>query len=812
MQRHIPSLLVSIAALAGSLHAQCATAFVDALGLPGVSGSIAASTMWDPDGTGPEAPLLVVGGAFDLAGATAVQDVATYEPATRRWASLGATPFHVQALAVLTTGELVAAGLFADVVKWDGAAWVPLGGGHNGSVRALLVRANGDLIAGGEFSTIGGVAASHIARWDGTAWASLGAGVGNGWAFDHGVFALAETAAGELVAAGNFASAGGAPAKNVARWNGTTWSALGSGLGSGQLSFDIPRSLLALPGGDVVAGGGFGPNNIARWNGTAWVAMGSLGPYVYSLRLRSNGTIVAGGSFPGGVATWSGSAWIGAVGLSGGPAVLTMTELSSNSLAVCGIGPTSFQGMRLWNGTTFTAPADGISGLPSLSVVAAATVLSSGDVVVGGWFDAIAGVACPNLARWDGSAWHSFGSGANDVVWSAGTLSGGDLVVGGDFTAIGGTAVQRIARWNGSTWSPLGIGANGRVLCVLPLPGNQLIVSGEFTTIGGVAASRIARWNGIAWTSLGSGLGGPVKALARLANGDVIAAGGAGSVPNSAGVHRWNGAAWTLLGSFAPSPTLGAASVSTLVVRANGDLLAGGVFSQVNGVAAEGLARWDGSAWSDVGTPTPFATRMVVELPDGDLLAGLSLQRRDGTTWHPIADPNWSFFQIVPGPDGTLTAVGATGSSALIARMASTCPATSVPQGLGCPSSGGANTLVALSPPWVDATFRAQGSGLPGVALVVAVTSLTSIPQAVVPLQALFAQAPAGCDLLVAPDILHVLPASAGIAESSLFLPNAPPLVGVTFFHQMVPFEFDAFGNVAQITATNALQLKAGML
>lgn len=38
-----------------------------------------------------------------------------------------------------------------------------------------------------------------------------------------------------------------------------------------------------------------------------------------------------------------------------------------------------------------------------------------------------------------------------------------------------------------------------------------------------------------------------------------------------------------------------------------------------------------------------------------------------------------------------------------------------------------------------------------------------------------------------------------------------PPLVGVTFHHQMVPIEVDALGAWTEITATNALQLVAGI-
>ncbi|HEX6812358.1 MAG TPA: hypothetical protein VF384_12090 [Planctomycetota bacterium] len=78
---------------------------------------------------------------------------------------------------------------------------------------ALTTLPNGDLVAGGGFTTDGGVSASNIARWNGTSWSPLGAGM------NDDVMALAVLANGDLVAGGAFSSAGGAPAHFVARWN-----------------------------------------------------------------------------------------------------------------------------------------------------------------------------------------------------------------------------------------------------------------------------------------------------------------------------------------------------------------------------------------------------------------------------------------------------------------------------------------------------------------------------------------------------------------------------------------------------------------
>ncbi len=145
-----------------------------------------------------------------------------------------------------------------------------------------------------------------------------------------------------------------------------------------------------------------------------------------------------------------------------------------------------------------------------------------------------------------------------------------------------------------------------------------------------------------------------------------------------------------------------------------------------------------------------------------------------------------------------------------LGRISTTCPATAAPTGVGCPGTGGGSQLTALTLPWVDATFRARGTGLPTSALVLTLTSVTAVPQGVAPLTLAFPFAGTGCDVLVAPDILGLVVTSNGIADSSFFLPSLPPIVGVTFHHQMVPIELDAQGAWTSVTSTNALRLTAG--
>ena len=100
----------------------------------------------------------------------------------------------------------------------------------DGEVEVLAAYDDGGgpaLYAGGEFSAAGGVLASNVARWDGSSWSALGDGT------DEKVRALvAYSTGGEsvLLVAGHFTSAGGVETPGLARWQAPEWSSLGRGL------------------------------------------------------------------------------------------------------------------------------------------------------------------------------------------------------------------------------------------------------------------------------------------------------------------------------------------------------------------------------------------------------------------------------------------------------------------------------------------------------------------------------------------------------------------------------------------------------
>jgi hypothetical protein len=350
---------------------------------------------------------------------------------------------------------------FLFIARWDGSAWSPVGTGMSHSVRTLTVFDEGfgrgpALFAGGIFSHAG-VMVKYIARWDGSTWSALESpgGVGmNDWVAALTVFDDGSGGGPALYAAGAFPKAGGITVNRIARWDGSAFSALEGPGGVGLTGDSFPPWVLALTvfddgcgggpalyaGGNFITAGGVTVNRVARWDGSTWSALES----------------------PGGVG---------------------MNDM-------------------VWNLTVFD---DGSGGGPAL--------------YAGGAFTTAGGVTVNGIARWDGHAWSALaGPGGVGVGGSAphiytlgvfddGSGDGPALYAGGAFTTAGGVTVNQIARWDGSGWSALAgpgdAGISGPSPYVFALTefddgtgdGPALYVGGQFTTAGGVTAINIARWS-----------------------------------------------------------------------------------------------------------------------------------------------------------------------------------------------------------------------------------------------------------------------------------------------------------------------------
>jgi hypothetical protein len=213
-----------------------------------------------------------------------------------------------------------------------------LGVGLNGPGEVIAVAPNGDLYVGGKFSGAGAFAANNIARWNGTEWRPMGAGV-NSYVEQIG-FAPNGAGGFDVLVAGQFTTAGGAPASRVAKWSGTAWSPLGAGVDStvDELLVDPrPGGYDVYLGGQFRNAGGAPAKRFAKWDGSAWSEVGGgMDASVHAL-FKYDGVFYVGGRFKtaGGdrayhIAAWDGSSWttFGRGTIEAGPDAIVVSDTS----------------------------------------------------------------------------------------------------------------------------------------------------------------------------------------------------------------------------------------------------------------------------------------------------------------------------------------------------------------------------------------------------------------------------------------------------------------------------------------------------
>lgn len=818
-------LSFSLAWFAAQATAQCGLPWSSGNPQPSLSGAAECSTLWDPDGVGPQAERLVVGGQ-NLVGGLA------------------------------TAGQRV--------MTWDGIQWQALGNGPGTSGRVTkLTTWNGLLVAAGTFT---GGGTDRIALWNGSAWQPLGPGL------PTTSVAITEWN-GNLVAV---AISGGVV---VSVWNGATWSTLPP-----PPTLSLPFTAVSFQGLLCVGGGSTGSFNgaLERWNGTSWLTTIPANGEIHTLAVRSfqfNNTLYAGGGFsaigaggtpasriastPGGTAF----AW-NAVG-SGLTAICNelhvratsalgtavVARLNSGTSLVVQLSGSSFVGMGTvlasslayyggsYHATEMGNPADaclrydGINWLPVRGQGLDGEVRSlapvGSDMIVGGTIQSTAGAALNRIARWNGTAFQPLGTGMGGVsVDALLTLANGDVVAGGLFTTAGGMSISNIARWNGSAWSGFGSGCDQQVLALCRMPNGDLVAGGRFAVAGGVACARVARWNGSTWSPLGFGMNGDVLALALRGDGTLFAGGAftASGAVSCSRIAQWNGSAWQPVGTGCN------ADVHALAVRPNNDVVAVGAFTTAGSVSVDGCARWTGTTWVGMGANSgdPGFPRAVLALPDGDVVAGrgfhqptanpdAGIARWNGTTWSgfdtglALAGSTGSVTvrALAQRADGALIVGGTFGiAGGLVARglaaLTSTCPASATPYGAGCNSSAGPIVLVAETLPWIGATQRTVTTGIAPGSLCFRVLGFA---QRSIPLPSLLPQGQPGCTLLVSANNSELrLPDGAGAVRTALALPRNMSLVGLSFVQQTVAIELDASGALTAVRSSNGLAATIGTL
>ncbi len=563
----------------------------------------------------------------------------------------------VLALAVAPSGAVYAGGHFTNIggrarnnlakLAGDGtgaanSTWNP---SPNDMVSALAVDGNGDVYAGGLFTSFGGVARNRIAKHSGSNTGTVDAT----WnpSSNGEVLALAvDTVSNAIYVGGWFSMIGGQPRSGLAKL-----SASGAGAADANWNPSLNNRVYALAvdaSGQVYAGGAFTQVGAASRSYLArWDSAGSLMPWnpsvaglVHALAVdEANSAVYAGGHFT------------------------SIGGIARNRIA------------RLSSGVT--ASVDANWNPSSSGGVYALALATDGTVHAGGWFTHIGGQFRTSLARLNASGAaeaalanvYDSSTGSTNVNALARQSDGG-TIVGGNFVAADGMAHNNILRLRpdgtlDEGWSPQ---IDGRVAALAVDADDRVYVGGYFTRVSVLNRTNLARLNaaGVVHGSWNPAPDEEVFALAVDASGEVYAGGAftqIGGVPRDHLAKLSGGATATVDATWNPSGANG--WVFALALGSGSAVYVGGEFTSIGGLSIPRLALLGGSTGAVQPWNTPGASDTVRALAvhaTGDVYVGGYFTGIGGGTRNRIAklsstgqvDPDWN-----PSANGSVYALAA---------------------------------------------------------------------------------------------------------------------------------------------------------
>lgn len=636
---------------------------------------IAGATSWDPDGSGPQLPRLVVCGSLRPEGQSAARNmVMSWDGGQWRelpldglashaafngvieWDRDGAGPLPPS---LIVYGDLTVSSGSRNAAVWNGQSWVSVGSatfatrpftaacvfdpdGSGSQTPRLYLGAD---LAVVEFEATSSRQLGSLSGVTALAWCDLdGAGP-----TPRALFAATQT---------------GGPY----RWNGAAWVSFGASLSVTRrintlCEFDSdgpgPKPPMLVIGGEFQSPANSGEYGLVGFDGVGWIRMGYSANA--SVRMLAIHDFDGAGSLPGALLCLSNSPTQPVVRIVGEqadslpgfqPRGLVVNEVQEPMNALASItnndaskpdaiaaglssGVSVFQGGK-WSSIPgeFNAPVKAL-----ISWDPDGDGSAKPHLVTGGTQFRIDSRTVFSPARWDGSAWSQMGAGltfsgtSSVAAFTTWDFDGpgpeaAQLVAGGGFTSTGSTRVYGVARWTGAAWAPIGTGVNSGVFAFGRLDpdgdgpdGEQLIALGRFYGLGGSLTDRsihcVARWDGSTWRPLD--VGAP-SAFLRNDSLELL--------PEVYAATLWD-------------PDGNGPQPKRLVI--------GGWFNAINNdFSMAGLAMWSGERWQSLGFPRQVVVKSLATIdPDGDgpraplLVIGGSItgfsERPiayfDGTTW-----------------------------------------------------------------------------------------------------------------------------------------------------------------------------------
>ncbi len=505
----------------------------------------------------------------------------------------------------------------------------------NGIVYALAIQTDGKILVGGNFTSLQPngagtpVTRNNLARVnpDGTLDSTFNPNV------NSQVNAVAVQADGKIVIGGVFTSVGGASRNGLARLNadGSLDSSINlTFANSGSPSSPVVNALAIQSDGKILVGGAFTAvipagsatatlrNRAARFN-----ADGSLdttfdpnaNSTVFALSVQYDGRILIGGAFttlqPKGASVATARNHIARFNADGS----LDTTFDPNANATVSVITTQPDGSILLGGFfTGFAPNGAVSAITRNraarlnidgtvdtsfdanlgSNVTAIAVQDDGGILLGGVFVTVGGNSLSYCVRVGSSGLldQFFDAGANQVVNAFAVQADGRIIIGGNFSQVkplkSSAAIRNhLARLNSDGTPDVSFDPStaGRVSAMASQPDGRIVFGGSFSSVAGVARNGIARSNadGSLDGTFDPNVNGIVSAIAIQSDGKIVIGGQFTSV---GGVTRNNVARLNADGSldqvFDPNAN---DVVTAIAIQSDGKVIIGGNFAglQPNG-------------------------------------------------------------------------------------------------------------------------------------------------------------------------------------------------------------------------------------
>ena len=544
----------------------------------------------------------------------------------------------------------------------------------DGPIATVVLQPDGRILFGGTFTQVNGVTHVNIVRLN--ADGSLDTGFIAAPGIDGSVNTIALDFVGRILLGGTFTQVNRVPRAQLARLEAN---------GELDYRFTTPsgtevRTLVVQSDGQILVG---------RFSGTVnGVAVSPLIRLLYDgsptsfnvtsvktghtdrIAVQENGDILFAGSFPGYGEDYSvlrvNSSGVLDTGFTAkfSDAVNAIVPVSGNKILVGGDftltgGTPSGKHDRIVRLSGVNGNIDAGFGATTDDSVATVIELPDHRIYVGGRFGKVNGRTSNSLARLsadgtiDGSFQADVASGPNSTVRTLALQADRKVLLGGEFSQVQGVDRSALARLNADASLDTGFtaSADGYPDYLLVQPDGRIVLCGVFSNVNGVARYGMARLNADGTLDVGFSpninehLAANARTLALQADGKILVGGEfeqVNGIPHS-GLARLN-ADGTLDASFTAGVAggpFGIFTVHCLVVQDDGKVLVGGRFTRVNGATQNYLARLNANGSLDTsftaGTDSEVFT--IAVRADGKLLVGGTFKLVNGVSSPRLALP-----------------------------------------------------------------------------------------------------------------------------------------------------------------------------